>query len=108
MESVTRHASRYREAAVCIALICLVLLSWAGFGFEHGRTLQARAAVHFMRHHHAIGDDPRFIVQTAPYVVVPWTEVLRSTPFMTASLLAILSIGALSWLAYRLVSDNRG
>ncbi|HYN87105.1 MAG TPA: hypothetical protein VER55_01180 [Ardenticatenaceae bacterium] len=68
--------------------------------------MRAQAAVHFMLHHHAIGDDPGLIVQTAPYVVVPWTAVLQSTPFIATSLLATLSIGALSWLAYRLGSDD--
>jgi hypothetical protein len=80
----------------------LVVLAWIGATIEYAQSLQARAVVSFLVHHQAIGDDPSFIVRTAPYVEVVWTSMFRSPFFIAATALAATAIGALGWLIYRL------
>jgi hypothetical protein len=106
-EHAMKRLSLRAEYAMCSILIALVVLAWVGAVAEYAQSLHARAAVSFLVHHHAIGDDPSFIVRTAPNVEVLWISVLRSPFFIGASFLAAIAIGGLSWLIYRLQRISR-
>ncbi len=91
------------EIAICLALLVLILVVWTQFVTFLYNNLSVFAAFAFIRHHRSLGEDPKFILDTAVNgLPQPFEIILTWREFQFSVIITLLLIFGLGWLMFRL------